>query len=264
MADGELAACDLLVLSPHLDDGALSCGGQIHDRARKGEKVRILTLFAGVPDLERLSAAARDLHRRWGLAADTVVDARRREDLEACDLLSAEAMHWPFEDALYRRDDETGEALYPRLGDLFGKIHPGDEAFVDEIVAKLTALPPAATILAPLGAGGHVDHQLTRLAAERVFGGRLLFYEDFPYARSWRALGRALGRRRAWTRQVWPVDEAALDVKCRAIACFASQLGTAFKNKDDMRRQVRRFARRRGGERLWRPKASATDARASA
>lgn len=257
--EAKLASCDVLVLSPHLDDAALSCGGQIYDLAKTGQTVRILTLFAGYPDPERLPESARDLHRRWGLTAESAVAERRREDLEACRLLAAEALHWQLEDALYRYDDETGEVLYPRLSDLFGEIHPIDEKRTSEIAARLELLPHAAAILAPLGAGGHVDHQLTRRAAERAFGKRLLFYEDFPYARSWRALSRALGRRRAWVPRIWPLAEEALTVKAQAIACFASQLGTVFKDADDMRRQVRRFARRRGGERLWQTKAAAND-----
>ena len=45
-------------------------------------------------------------------------------------------------------------------------------------------------LVATLGAGGHVDHRLVRLAAEAVHGAGLLYYEDYPYAAKWRAVRR--------------------------------------------------------------------------
>src|SRR4030042_1789814 len=41
--------------------------------------------------------------------------------------------------------------------------------------------PPDAEVYCPLGLGGHVDHRLTRAAAEQT-GRPLWYYRDFPYA----------------------------------------------------------------------------------
>ena len=90
-----------------------------------------------------------------------------------------------------------------------------------------------------------------RRAAEAVYGKDLLLYEDFPYARSrWSRL-RARGLPGRWRSRTWPADVAALGAKCRAIACYRSQLVTVFAGLEDMERQVRGFAAERRGERLW-------------
>lgn len=241
--------CDDLYLSPHLDDAALSCGGRIFDQASAGRRVVILTHFTATP-ADEVSDLARDLHRRWGLDAESVMTARRREDEGACAVLGAGWIHDDRLDALYRGG---ASPRYPTLTSLFGPPADVDDALVKDIGEELRRRVRAERVLAPLGAGHHVDHQVVRRAAERAFGGRLEYYEDYPYARSGRALQRAIGRRRDWTPSVWPLGQAALEQKIRAISCFASQLGTAFRDADDLRRQVERFTRRRGGERYWRP-----------
>ncbi|MEZ4728018.1 MAG: PIG-L family deacetylase [Caldilineaceae bacterium] len=40
---------DAIYLSPHLDDVALSCGGQIFGATRTGQRVLIVTITAGDP-----------------------------------------------------------------------------------------------------------------------------------------------------------------------------------------------------------------------
>ena len=239
--------CDDLYLSPHLDDAALSCGGRIFDQSASGRRVVILTFFTANPAGE-LSDLARDLHQRWNLDAESVMTARRREDEAACAVLGASWRHDDRLDALYRGGQDP---RYPTLEALFGPLAE-DDAPLLEILSESLGRVRAERVLAPLAVGNHVDHQLIRRAAERAFGERLEYYEDYPYARSGRALQRVLGRRRGWRPSVWPLGQAALEHKIRSISCFASQLGTAFRDEADMRRQVARFARRRGGERYWR------------
>ena len=82
-------AIDLLVLSPHLDDAALSLGAHLYTLARRGVRVSVLTLATADP-ADGLSPLAEDLHRRWGLGADAMA-VRRGEDLEACRVLGVEA-----------------------------------------------------------------------------------------------------------------------------------------------------------------------------
>ena len=54
-------------------------------------------------------------------------------------------------------------------------------AHFHRVLAELRRAYPAATIYAPLGIGGHVDHCLTHQAARRI-DGPVAFYEDMPYA----------------------------------------------------------------------------------
>lgn len=256
-----------IYLSPHLDDAVLSCGGQIHELARAGRRVAIVTFAAGEPPPGELSPLALELHRRWGLGEDAVA-VRRREDREACRTLGAEPKQWEFADALYRRDPATGRPLYDSMRELFAAPHPRDGLLVEELAGRLGRLAAAGRVVAPLAAGGHVDHVLCRRAAEAAFGAGLLYYEDFPYSRRRRTVrralggralaGRALGERRRWEPLTQPLGEAAIEARCRAIACYGSQLGTAFSDLEQMRRQVRRHARRVGGERLWRRRGPAS------
>ena len=247
---------DTLYLSPHLDDAVFSCGGQIFAQAEAGRRVAVLTVAGGDPPPGDPSPLVRDLHRRWGLA-DGAVEARREEDRAACRLLGAECEQWPVPDALYCRDPDTGLPLYPSLAALFRGLHPRDCVLIAELADRLRALPRAARVHAPLAAGRHVDHLLVRGAAEAAFGADLAYYEDFPYSRNRWVLRKALGFGRRWRSEVVALGAEALAAKCRAIACYRSQLPTAFADLEDLRRQVGRAAARAGGERLWRRRLAA-------
>lgn len=249
MAEGDPRRIDCLVLSPHLDDAALSLGAGLWQLAHDGARVLVVTLATAEPT-RPLSSVAADLHRRWGLQTE-VVTRRRREDDRACAELGVESLHLGLTDALYRTDDD-GEVLYPSLGSLFGGPHPGDRSWREDLVDRLRRLPAAERVCIPLAAGHHVDHQLTRRAAEEAFEADPHYYEDFPYSRKRWVRWKAMGRPWAWRSETWAVSDEALGAKVRAVACYASQLGTAFASLDDMEQQIRRFASRRGGERLWR------------
>ena len=237
-----------IYLSPHLDDAVLSCGGQLAARVRRGERVLVATLAAGDP-VRPLPPLARALHAEWKL--DDSCEARREEDRRACGRLGAEVFHVVLPDAMYRRHPATGEPLYPDLGAVFGRPHPEDSARA-EWTEAIRCLPAAEEVVAPLGAGGHVDHRLVRLAAEAVHGAALLYYEDYPYAAKWRAV-----RREAWPPWRWRAQRIALspeDVADRlaATAAYESQTAMLFGGAGNLDAHVRRTVRRVGGERIWR------------
>jgi LmbE family N-acetylglucosaminyl deacetylase len=240
---------DAIYLSPHLDDAVLSCGGQIHRFVKAGQRILIVTFTTGVP--EDLSPAAEGLHRRWGLTADEVLTSRRREDEEACAILGVDHLHIPELDALYRRDAKTGEAFYHSFEALFQTPAPADEAHLEVLVEHLEALPPAPRICSPLGVGRHVDHLFLRRAAQQVYGGRLEYYEDYPYVQRFLALWKTLGLSFGWTSRVWPLTEEDVEAKCDAICCFTSQISALFNSEKRMEDRVWAYAARVGGERLW-------------
>lgn len=241
----------VLVLSPHPDDAALSCGGLLARTARAGERGAIVTLFAGEEPRVALSPLATKLHRLFGLDAD-VVDHRRREDRASAAALGARIEHWDVLEAIYRCDPDTLAPLYPDLDSLFGPLHPADEPLVGLLARRLAALPHAARVVAPLAVGGHVDHQLVRRAAERAYGPRLIYYEDYPYAERRGALDRALAGREGWRSEVVALEPGVLDRKVEAIAAHRSQMRALFKLAFLMPIRVRRYASRIGGERIWR------------
>ena len=241
-------ACHATYLSPHLDDAVLSCGGQIAARARRGESVRIATLAAGDPPGE-LSPLARELHAAWKLGADAGA-ARRAEDRRACALLGAESHHEPVPEAMYRRHPSTGAPLYPTLPALFGPPHPAESA-AEAWIAALRRLPPAECVVAPLGVGGHVDHQLVRRAAEAVFGAALLYYEEYPYAGKCWAVRKMVWPPWRWRARAVPLAPEDFRARCEAVAAYASQTDMLFAGAGNLERRLARYVRRAGGERLW-------------
>jgi LmbE family N-acetylglucosaminyl deacetylase len=241
-----------IYLSPHLDDATLSCGGQIFQQTATGQRVLIVTITAGDPSMESLSTYVQSLHERWQLATEAVA-ARRAEDLAANRILGADTLHWALPDCIYRFDPATQKPFYLSDTDIFGEPHPSEWRLVDELAEQMRQLPPHDRIFAPLVIGHHVDHQLTRLAAERCVGENLFYYEDYPYAQKPGALESVIPPGSTdWQAEPVALTEAALQAKIEAILAFRSQLSTFFVDRADLERQVRGYAASIGGERIWR------------
>jgi LmbE family N-acetylglucosaminyl deacetylase len=241
-------------LSPHLDDVALSCGGRIWQQAQAGERVTVVTVFAGAPKHEAwLSSFARKLHARWGGSAQAV-EERQEEDRQALSLLGAEPLHWPHRDCIYRRT-LGGDFPYASEEALWGEIHPSEASLVRGLAERIRALPPGGTLYVPLAIGRHVDHRIVRQAAE---GSErpLTYYEDFPYAADRGAVETALGHG-DWEVELLPLSREALEAKIAAITRYRSQISTFWGSTSDMAAAVRAFAERTGNgspaERFWRP-----------
>lgn len=164
-------AHDLVAVSPHLDDLALSCGRLLASRPGS----LMVTVFAGgpghvdpLPDWDKESGAFKP--------GDDVVGRRRQEDIEAAEVLGAATHHlefwdWHYRDPIHRYDGPTTRA------DL-------SEAVATELRSLIDRLQ-AATWLIPLGLI-HPDHRVTARAclaiAERHPTIEWLVYDDLPYA----------------------------------------------------------------------------------
>ncbi|MBK8904063.1 MAG: PIG-L family deacetylase [Anaerolineaceae bacterium] len=240
-----------IYLSPHLDDAALSCGGQIFLQTAASHPVLIVTPMAGepAPDLQQ-SAFVQELHERWALPQDAV-RARRAEDAAACQILGADYLHWAVPDCVYRIDPATGEPCYPTWESVITTRHPADDAVVAQLAAYLRQLPPADEIVVPLTAGNHVDHRLVRQAAEQVFAPtQLVYYEDYPYATEAGAMTAVL------TPNLHPIQivltETAVCAKIEAIWAYASQRSTFFDSRTDLEKRICSYTAQVGGERRWR------------
>ena len=90
------------VISPHLDDGVLSCG----DLLAVCPGTLLVTVFAGTPTDETLTS--------WDAASgfaegDDVMAARRQEDAAACVLLGAQPCWLPYRDAQYGEPAERND-----------------------------------------------------------------------------------------------------------------------------------------------------------
>lgn len=238
-------------LSPHLDDVVLSCGGQVAERVRAGETVWVVTVFTADETAGTVSDFAAGLHRVWRLPAP-VVEARRREDRAACARLGAVPRHWTELEAIYRPRPRAAGSLYPDRESLFGPVDSADAGLQAALAERIRQLPDSCEVLSPLAVGAHVDHVLVRRAAESALGARLGYYEDYPYV-VWQreALAAALAGAE-WVERTLPLSRAALESKVQAIAAYTSQLRPLFGGRWRMAFRVRSFARRRGGERVWR------------
>jgi len=249
---------DRIYFSPHFDDAVLSCGGQIYQATQAGETVLIVTVTAGKPDSKVRSEFARAQHRSWGLSEEEVITARRAEDIAACRLLGAAYAHWPWPDCIYRLDRATGEPLYRSDEDIFGDLAPAERPLVQEVAEKMGTLPPAGQLFVPLTVGHHVDHQLTRAAAEQQYGDALVYYEDYPYIqRHPQMLGPLVSPESAWERAVIPLSDAALTARIAASGQYRSQTGQLFGDAQRMASLIREQVTDTGGERVWYPVARA-------
>jgi LmbE family N-acetylglucosaminyl deacetylase len=250
--------------SPHLDDAALSCGGQIRRQVTSGTSVLVVTVFAGEPQGLDFSAYATQIHGKWGMT-NHPVRRRREEDRRAMGLLGAEYMHLAYADAIYRFSDDS--FLYQSDQGLFGPVHPSEVTCASRLAAIVDGLCVSRDVImyAPLAVGNHVDHQLVRdsLLSLHDCPRQLLFYEDYPYVDMPGALTRALTTlgTQDWESELTPLDEACLQAKIRAIAAYRSQLAALFGSKKAMAERVRQYSRAVSpdhglAERYWRTRPS--------
>ena len=138
-----------IYLSPHLDDAALSCGGQIFQKTSNNQPTLIVTIMAGDPPANAISDYAQSLHSRWELVRNATA-GRRAEDMAACHILGADHMHWDIPDCIYRLDAVTGAPFYVSDDDIFGNVHRAEADLINKIGEQLRALPPAEQVFAPL------------------------------------------------------------------------------------------------------------------
>ena len=250
-----------IVLSPHLDDGVLSCGGETARLTSRGERVVMVTLCTADMGAEP-TPFARKVFRYMNLDWRTGMAQRREEDFEACRLVGAEALHFDVGEAINRFvPTSKGSARCPYTAGLtlFGPPDREDERRTSaQLDSILNGLPRAARWLVPLGIGGHVDHRLVRAAAERcapLANARVLYYEDFPYSRKLRNRLKVLGL--PWSRSLdssaVALDDSDLEAKIEGIAAYRSQVEPLFGDRARLADAVQHDARRCGGEPRWSP-----------
>ncbi len=185
----------LIVLAPHLDDAALSCGAfMIHAATRTS--VTVVTLFTEAGEAPYTLSARRYLHQVGARNAQVLYQRRRAEDRTALEPIGIKCVHVGLTEALFRRRPDGGKRslltrLVPELAHTYpvyrfhvtsGQIAAADVGTMHDVCAVIQQLTGSGPhlVLAPLGVGGHVDHVLVRNAAERS-GARVVYYSDFPY-----------------------------------------------------------------------------------
>ncbi len=228
-----------LVLSPHLDDAAFSCGGLMACLADAGWRVCMATAFTRSVHPASGFALACQLDK--GLAPDIDYMAlRREEDRVAADHLGVSDLRWlDLPEAPHRG--------YGSAAALFGPVHDGDDIW-RELAAMISSLVnelQPSLVLAPQGLGDHVDHRQTIRAVNHAApGGPLAFYRDTPYAIR-NLLGVPHVAVRGLVQSVAGIA-AGLDRKVSASCAYTSQIGFQFGGAEATGRALREFARREG------------------
>jgi len=228
----------LVVLSPHLDDAALSCGAMmIH--ACQTIPVTVATLFTEAGPPPYTLSARRYLHQVGAKDAPALYRQRREEDRAALQPLGITCVHAGLVDAPFRRQPGPRarswrarllpefEHIYPiyRLNITSGRIAPADAGTLRAAASLIQRLATAgpALVLAPLGVGQHVDHVLVRTAAERS-GADIAYYSDFPHNQHHPA-DRAFIKRNGLVEARWPLS---LEAKVELVRAYRTQTGALF------------------------------------
>lgn len=219
------------------------------EQVQSGNTVSIWTICAGAPSAGDLSPFAQGLHARWE-AAQNATTGRRAEDLNSCYHLGADSRYFSIPDCIYRRDPQTGEFLYSSESALYGPLQPGDSHIITALQEDLKRfIQPDMVIVSPLGLGSHVDHQLTRLALERL-GCVSWYYADYPYVLNNRAQVDDM-EQQGWTNQVFPISPEGLAAWQDSIAAHGSQISTFWSSENAMRQAVAAYLQADNGIRLW-------------
>ena len=251
-----------LLLSPHFDDVAFSCGGIAAGLAHAGWRVLVVTAFTR--SVHPAAGFALECQRDKGLADDIDYMAlRREEDRAACTALGAEPVLLDLPEAPNRGYRSVAALFAPPRED------DGVAGPLVDLLTQLMSGEHPALVLAPQGCGGHVDHVRLidavlemRLQFPVVFG----FYRDTPYViRNPSALPDP--RVAAWARHdvMVPISEASCLGKQDAVACYGSQLGFQFGGVAPARDALDELGRREAGgrghaERLRTPDRDALEA----
>jgi LmbE family N-acetylglucosaminyl deacetylase len=229
--------------------------------------------LAGQPVMDDLSTQGAVLTESLVDAASAGdVMARRRIEEERFALFAEAAVVFlDLPDAVFRG--------YEGDEQLLGSPRADDIAPIDILRREIARLEPQKVYL-PLGVGGHVDHQLCREVGTALLNdgrrwvmpgpdyvGRLVFYEDFPYAywnefRRLEDLGDAALGDLPSDVSVFPTyadigDQ--MERKIRGIALYESQIERLFDSPRDMANAVRAYGKSVGitggvdapAERYW-------------
>jgi hypothetical protein len=236
-----------IYVSPHFDDAVLSCGGLIWEQTQKRIPVEIWTVCAGDAPPGPLSLLAEVCHQQWGIeAAEDVIAARRIENQEAAALVGAETVNFSIPDCIYRRSP-NGELLYPE--DVFVPIHTIEKNLDADIAAAMTSeLRPDDMIVSPLAIGSHLDHVLTRLAAEHL-DCPIWYYADIPYLINYPEM--LVPATNGLKETLLPISEKGLGVWQSGIAANNSQILMLFETEEKMKEAIRVYWENQGGIRLW-------------
>lgn len=238
-----------IFLSPHLDDAALSCGGIINALTSSGNKVIILTIFAGDPPVHPFSEFALSLHQRWNLL-ENPMPSRRMEDMRACAILGANGLHLSLPDCIYRIDSDE-QYIVTKEEDLFQQIGANQMDIVLRVIALIQELLTDDDILvSPLAIGNHLDHRIVRQSVANLNHENIYFYADYPYIVKENASIVDQIPVNAVEEQFSITKNDLVSWK-KSITAYKSQISTFWQSETRMMEMLDLYAANGGGKSLW-------------
>jgi hypothetical protein len=246
----------VVVLSPHMDDAILSCGGLLLELVGKMECVTVTVCTAD-------PANADPQNPPHGIALPSL---RRREEVSAMQALGCRLVQLDLLDAIYRQSAVGEKALYPSLDSLWTLPVAEDTQQSSALLAGLRpflndSIHRPTLFLTPAGIGHHVDHILCTqtLLTELKHDDDFLLYEDFPYVVDQGAhvgvadsAEKALARLRVRGERCFE-HLANVDTKIGLIGHYESQIDSIFGSHDNVRPLLMKNSRDgKTLERFWR------------
>ncbi|WP_179957734.1 PIG-L deacetylase family protein [Exilibacterium tricleocarpae] len=243
---------DHMVLSPHLDDAALSCGASINKWVEQGKRVIVATFFTRYDlSADSLTDFAKQVHAEMDLTVEDAA-ARRLEDHQAMLQLGCDYVYLDALDAIYR---SNGECAHNSYAALFADLPAWENVHIEQLFRQLAQLLEShrtGEIIAPLAVGNHIDHQLVNRLAQRLQADYpVRYYPDYPYVdpefgpnregESQYSLVNTLARPEFTglkaRREV--IAERHFQAKLRAIGAYQSQVDYLFESMPRMEQMLR-------------------------
>lgn len=234
---------DIVCLSPHLDDAALSCAGELLAARHAGLRTLVITVCTSIPPVSATySDLAVEFHREWGLDEAQAVTTRLGEDGRAMAILGVDDVWLNLDDAIYRMPNH-----YNSRETLFAMPHDSD-TLAEQLTHILRELMPVlgqARWLIPAGVGMHVDHLNVYAAACAVLApATISLYEEVPYALTPEWINQ---RQQMLAINVYDVPIGPyIAAKIAAIGCYASQMDALFGDGTTMPAQISDYHRQLG------------------
>lgn len=239
-----------IFISPHLDDAVLSCGGIIHFLVNEGHQVDIWTIFSGDPEDQNFSDFAKNLHKRWKLENQNPSVARRSEDENACHILGAKFIHFPYQDCIYRKN-KNGTPIIQNEEDLFQTISGNQIELINKISDNIRNYTPQnSTIVSPFGIGNHIDHQIVKSAIIQIKHPLTWFYADYPYVVNSPSELKN-GHPTNCNLEEFEISENSLRLWRIAVSSYTSQISTFWSGREEMYSKIDEYAAIGGGKKIW-------------
>jgi LmbE family N-acetylglucosaminyl deacetylase len=167
---------DTVVISPHFDDAAASCGGRIVDRIKLGEKVLVVTVFTSRNTGEKP-------YRKKSAGKLLDYDQRRAEDKAAMELLGVDFIWLGYREFLFRESIPLFR-YWPCYRET-----PSNSTLSQALSSDFLDICRKAgcnRLVLPMAVGQHMDHQVVfqagiHLLRKKMHPYRIIFYEDYPY-----------------------------------------------------------------------------------